>query len=74
MHQPNSPPEIVILLAENEVMVRNLVQQILMAEGFQVLTAADGQEAAELFRRCPNTIHMLLTDVNMPRMSGFKLV
>jgi two-component system, cell cycle sensor histidine kinase and response regulator CckA len=73
MHQASSTSEIVILLAEDEVMVRNLVQQILMAEGFQVLAAADGQEAAELFRRCPNTIHMLLTDVNMPKLSGFRL-
>ncbi len=65
--------EIVILLVEDEVMIRNLVQRILMAEGFQVLTAADGQEALEVLHAFPNLIHMLLTDVRMPKVNGFKL-
>jgi DNA-binding response OmpR family regulator len=65
--------EIVILIVEDEVMIRNLVQRILMAEGFEVLTAADGQEALEVLRAFPNLIHMLLTDVNMPKVNGFAL-
>ena len=54
-------------------MIRNFVQRILMAEGFEVLTAADGQEALEVLRAFPNLIHMILTDVNMPNVNGFKL-
>ncbi len=65
--------EIVILIVEDEVMIRNLVQRILMAEGFEVLTAADGQEALEVLRAFPNLIHMLLTDVRMPKVNGFTL-
>jgi two-component system, OmpR family, response regulator VanR len=64
---------IVILIVEDEVMIRNFVQIILMAEGFEVLTAADGQEALEVLRAFPDLIHMILTDVKMPKVNGFKL-
>jgi DNA-binding response OmpR family regulator len=61
---------IIILIVEDEVMIRNLVQRILMAQGFEVLTASDGQEALEVFDACPKLIHMVLTDVKMPRSMG----
>jgi CheY-like chemotaxis protein len=67
------PNETVILLAEDEAMVRNLVALMLSKEGYTVLTANDGQEALEICDKLVDPIHMLLTDVTMPRMSGLEL-
>jgi CheY-like chemotaxis protein len=64
----------VILVAEDEVMVRNIVRHLLQAEGHEVLAAADGEEALELARQYDGTIDLLITDVKMPRMDGLALV
>ena len=37
------------------------------------MAAADGEEALELFRTFPDTIELLLTDIDMPRLDGFQL-
>ena len=42
-------------------------------EGCFVLSAADGEEALYLSRTFPGAIHLLLTDVEMPRMDGLQL-
>jgi DNA-binding response OmpR family regulator len=64
----------VILIAEDEVMVRNLVRHLLTAEGHEILAAADGYEALELSRKYEGTIDLLITDVKMPRMDGLALI
>lgn len=63
----------VILIAEDEAVVRNLVHLMLTKAGYATLTANDGQEALELFEQFKDPIHLLLTDVRMPRMSGLQL-
>ncbi len=68
-----SPKEIVILVAEDEAVVRNLVRLMLSKEGYAVLTASDGQEALEICQYFKDPIHLLLTDVQMPRMDGLTL-
>jgi CheY-like chemotaxis protein len=65
--------ETVILLAEDEPLVRNLVQLVLSNEGYAVLAANDGQEAREICDKFADQIHLLLTDVNMPRMEDLEL-
>ena len=67
------PKDAVILLAEDDPVIRNLVTLMLSKEGYSVLTANDGQEAFEICRRFKNPIHLLLTDKTMPRMSGLEL-
>src|SRR5215813_12404181 len=67
------PKEAVILLAEDDPVIRNLVTLMLSKEGYSVLTANDGQEAFEICGRFRNPIHLLLTDKTMPRMSGLEL-
>lgn len=64
----------VILVAEDEVMIRNIVRHVLEAEGHEVMAAADGQEALELSRRYTGSIDLLITDVAMPRMDGLALI
>jgi PAS domain S-box-containing protein len=62
-----------ILLAEDEEGVRTLARQILQANGFTVLEAADGAQAIHIFEEQGNEIDLLITDVVMPRMSGREL-
>jgi len=64
----------VILVAEDEVMIRNIVRHMMEAEGHEVLAAADGAEALELSRNYTGTIDLLITDVVMPRIDGLSLI
>ncbi|HYG64524.1 MAG TPA: ATP-binding protein, partial [Thermoanaerobaculia bacterium] len=59
-----------ILLVEDEQEVRAMLHQILLNRGYRVLQAASGEEALELAGRHAEAIHLLLTDVIMPRMKG----
>ena len=59
-----------ILLVEDELIVRRLVAEILEANGYSVLQAADGPSALELLRRHTGAVDLLVTDVVMPGMSG----
>jgi CheY-like chemotaxis protein len=59
-----------LLLVEDEHQVRELMRDILRDQGYQVLTARDGMEALQLAKVHDRAIHLLLTDVVMPRLSG----
>ncbi len=62
-----------ILVVEDEDEVRRLVRQVLGGLGYEVLTARDGAEALELGRRFRGPIHLLLTDLVMPGLTGREL-
>jgi PAS domain S-box-containing protein len=62
-----------VLLAEDEDGVRALVLAVLRRSGYSVLEARDGEEALVLAANHPGPIHLLLTDVVMPRLSGGRL-
>ena len=53
--------------------VRDLACEFLTAAGYRVLTAQDGSEALETVERLGSSIHVVLTDVIMPRMRGTEL-
>lgn len=63
----------VILVADDEVLVRNLVTLLMQREGYFVLSAADGHEGLELSRQYPGAIDLVITDVQMPRLNGTDL-
>jgi CheY-like chemotaxis protein len=66
-------PRRVILLAENEPMVRKLAQAVLAQAGHAVIAAVDGQEALELSRAYSAKIDLVISDIEMPRMDGVRL-
>jgi DNA-binding response OmpR family regulator len=63
----------VILVADDEALIRNLVTLLLQQDGYFVLSAADGHEGLELSRKYPGAIDLLITDMEMPRMNGTDL-
>jgi two-component system, cell cycle sensor histidine kinase and response regulator CckA len=65
--------ETVILIAEDEPIVRNVVRAIIQAAGYSFLVAANGEEALALSRAYPGDIHLLITDIKMPKMNGAQL-
>ena len=63
-----------VLVVEDEPSVRQLARAVLEREGYRVLAAADGVEALVLLaRHRVEALHVLLTDVVMPGMSGPQL-
>jgi CheY-like chemotaxis protein len=62
-----------VLLVEDEDVVREMATEILRESGYRVLEAKHGPEAILLQRQHSGTIHLMLTDVVMPHMSGRQL-
>ena len=61
-----------ILVVDDEELNRDLLQQILDREGYQVAIAANGQEALALLRQ--EVFHVVLTDLKMPGMTGVEVI
>jgi len=72
--QPETPGGAeTILLVEDEAPVRSLIRSLLSKSGYHVLEARDGEEALLLGERFSGQIHLVLTDVVMPKMGGPEL-
>jgi len=72
----NPPPPAengAILLVDDEPELLNLVERILEKQGFSVFTAHDAETALEIAARYADRIALLLTDIRLPKMSGFSL-
>ncbi|GMU64475.1 MAG: hypothetical protein AMXMBFR36_07490 [Acidobacteriota bacterium] len=65
-------PELV-LLVEDEDLIRNLAEQILSDRGYHVVAAANASEALEVVSRLDRELDLLVTDVVMPGLSGLDL-
>jgi PAS domain S-box-containing protein len=62
-----------ILLVEDDVHVRELTLRVLQRQGYNVLEARDGEDARRLATNHAGPIHLLLTDIVMPGISGMAL-
>jgi DNA-binding response OmpR family regulator len=62
-----------ILLVEDDTHVRRIVCSILVRSGYRVLRAGGAEEALRIIAAEPAKIHLLLTDLVMPRTSGRQL-
>jgi two-component system cell cycle sensor histidine kinase/response regulator CckA len=73
--KPSSEPRgsEMILVVEDEAGVRELTCEFLKVSGYAVLEAKDGFEALEIVARHTEPIHLMLTDMVMPKMSGQEL-
>lgn len=69
--RPRAPASgAVVLLVEDDEMVRQMSRMILESCGYIVLDASNGEAALEVAKNYSGTIHLLLTDVVMPRIGG----
>jgi len=59
-----------ILFVEDEALVRGVAARLLRARGYEVLEAADGEEALALAEAHAGTIDLMISDVIMPGMDG----
>lgn len=60
-----------ILIADDVEMNRVILKEIIQDMGYSPVLAGDGQEALERIRACPPLL--ILTDISMPKMSGYEL-
>ena len=60
----------IVLIVENEQFVLRLLEKVLSEGGYQVLLAADGQEAIETYCRHKTEIDVVLLDVGLPKVDG----
>lgn len=61
-----------VLVVDDSEMVRSFHSYIIKMFGYQVATAENGAVALEMLLRDP--YHLLVTDINMPRMDGYELI
>ncbi len=71
--RPESKPTISILVADDDPELRKMLSEMLRQEGYEVLTARDGNNALNIARKHEGKIDLLITDVMMPKVDGFDL-
>lgn len=59
-----------ILLIEDEEMIMEMMQEILVSNGYRVLTAADGQQGIEMYQSHEKEIAVVLSDLGLPVING----
>lgn len=62
-----------ILVVDDDPEIPALVRMILENAGYVVFTASDGEDGLRVYQKLQSRIALLLTDVNMPKMSGLAL-
>ena len=59
-----------VFLIEDEELLLNLVKSLLEGHGYRVITAMNGEEAIHVYREHIGTIDLVLTDMDIPKLSG----
>ena len=61
-----------VLVVEDDAVLRTTAEAMLRRLGYRVLTAEDGEVAVQIFQTRASEIHIVLCDLSMPRMDGWK--
>jgi DNA-binding NtrC family response regulator len=67
---PMDTPAPLLLVVDDDPLIREMAAHALASSGFRVLTAGDGTEALALFAQEKAGIEMVITDMKMPKMDG----
>ena len=63
-----------ILIVDDEQRMRKLIKDFLVAKGYSVLEAEDGEKALEVFEKQKSKIGLILLDVMMPKLDGWSVL
>jgi two-component system cell cycle sensor histidine kinase/response regulator CckA len=63
-----------ILVVDDDEDFREVIAAILEKAGYDVLEAPNGAEAAAILDRRPGAVDLLITDIQMPKMTGAQLI
>ncbi len=63
-----------ILVVDDEIRMRKLIKDFLVAKGYSILEAEDGEKALEVFEGNKNKINLVLLDVMMPKLDGWSVL
>ena len=63
-----------ILVVDDESRMRKLIKDFLVAKGYSILEAEDGEKALEVFEENKNKISLILLDVMMPKLDGWSVL
>lgn len=66
--------DVTILIVDDESRMRKLIKDFLIQKGYQILEAADGEEALKVFEENTNKINLILLDVMMPKLDGWSVL
>ncbi|MDW8438806.1 MAG: PAS domain S-box protein, partial [Chloroherpetonaceae bacterium] len=72
--KPETPPEKTILLVEDEANMREMMAEVLMEKHFRVVEAESGAEGLKIFLANPAQFDLVLADLNMPELSGERML
>ena len=63
-----------ILIVDDELRMRKLIKDFLVAKGYSILEAEDGEKALEVFEQNRSKISLILLDVMMPKLDGWSVL
>ncbi|WP_434684907.1 hybrid sensor histidine kinase/response regulator [Pseudanabaena minima] len=63
-----------IVIAEDSIATRNMLERVLKQLDFEVMACRDGQEAIDVLNRLEGKVTMVISDVEMPKVNGFNLL
>ena len=63
-----------VLVVDDEEMIRTIGEKVLRRAGYDVITAATGRQAVDLFAKQPERIAVVLIDISMPDMTGIETI
>ena len=71
--QGNSDTRSRVLIVDDQNPLRNTLYKILESDGYDLLAASNGPDALTILRKSIHPVELLVTDYNMPKMTGLEL-